>query len=55
MNNEDLAKDLYSDDNTALVDNVGVTAAANDAVIGASSGAKIQTAADLFGNIEQEE
>jgi hypothetical protein len=57
MDNDQLAKDLYSDANTALIDNVGVTAGDGEAAGaggggGQNSGEKrVQTAAELFGKL----
>jgi len=57
MDNDQLAKDLYSETNAALIDNVGVTAGdqggdagGTSGVVGQGSGEKrVQTAAELFG------
>lgn len=59
MDNDQLAKDLYSETNAALIDNVGVTAGDQGSdgagggrgAGGQGSGEKrVQTAAELFGN-----
>ena len=58
MDNEDLGKDLYNDENVAKIDNVGIRAAGSSsdvaAIDGRAGATKIQTAADLFGEQEGE-
>eukprot|EP00613_Pedinella_sp_CCMP2098_P000929 CAMPEP_0171626202 /NCGR_PEP_ID=MMETSP0990-20121206/19875_1 /TAXON_ID=483369 /ORGANISM="non described non described, Strain CCMP2098" /LENGTH=140 /DNA_ID=CAMNT_0012193499 /DNA_START=205 /DNA_END=627 /DNA_ORIENTATION=- len=52
MDNPELGKDVYNDENVAKIDNVGVNTG-EYSVMGADDGSpKIQTAADLFGSLD---